>query len=67
MSDKSLKPCKICPIKNTECTGDACPAWLELDDWEGCVLEFSLGAVRDVVTEGAKTLDEICSLLRIRR
>ena len=67
MPDKDLQPLKICPIKNTECTGDDCPAWLKLDDWEGCALEFSLRAVRDVVTEGAKTFDEICSLLRIRR
>lgn len=67
MSDKDLQPLKICPITKTECTEDDCPAWLKLDDWEGCTLEFSLSAVRDVVTEGARLLDEIRDLLRIGR
>lgn len=54
-----LKPRKICPIRLIECTREECPAWMKLDDFEGCSFDFSLKAVKEIVLDGARFLDDL--------
>ena len=50
---------KICPIMGIICLEEDCPAWLVLDDWEGCGFEFSMKAVKEVVKDGARLIDDL--------
>ena len=57
----------ICPIKNIECERENCPCWLKLEDWEGCVFEFTLKAVKEEVTEAARLLDKFLGLKKLKK
>lgn len=63
---EELKPKKICPVLGVECNREECPAWLKLDDFEGCSYEFSLRAVKEAFEEGARLLDDFFKTIKPR-
>ena len=64
--NEPIEPQKICPILDKLCDESDCPVWLVLDDWQGCALELSHKAVKEVAIEGARFLDDLLKIIKPR-
>lgn len=46
------------------CKPEMCPAWTELDDWQGCALSLAEMGVTEALRSGARSLDKFMEIAR---
>lgn len=49
------------------CRPDICPAYMELEDWQGCALSLAEIGVTEAIRDGARSLDKFSTLIAIGR